>query len=441
MVKLANTFSQFKKTNALVVGDFMLDKYTYGCINRISPEAPVSILKVEKEIMKPGGAGNVVLNLLSLGVNVKALGRIGHDLEGEILSLELKKEKADISHLHFQKEYNTPVKNRLIAGSQQVIRVDFEKIEKVSNEIEEKIIKDLDKILSDIQIVAISDYAKGFLSDNLLKKIIDRSNEKNIPVIVDPKGVDFTKYRGATIIKPNLLEAYLAANVSKNESLDKVSKILLDSTLVKHLIITRSEDGISLFSKNQRDDFPVVSKEVKDVTGAGDTVLATICLALANNLDIKLSCQLANIAASIAIEHVGCVKVTLEDFARRLLENDGDNKIFDVNHLYALKKILYNKDFYLLGIESESGFTTSIFKAIKDLSKKEKNLIIYIMDSNPDQEFIDLLSSLTEVSFIILQAENLKNLCMEIHPKNVFVMKDSKVTQLKHANALIEVGT
>ncbi len=440
MVKLAGTFSRLKKINALVVGDFMLDKYTYGEVKRISPEAPVSVLKVENEEIKAGGAGNVVLNLLSLGAGVKVVGRVGNDTKGEALAYSLKQEGADVNYLVVQQDYKTPVKNRFIASSQQILRVDFEDIIPLSEELEKNIIKDLEIIIKDIDVVAISDYGKKFLSDKFIQEIIRIANEKKIIVIIDPKGQDFKKYKGATIIKPNLQEAYLAAKQSSSCPLETVAKIIFDETSIDNLIITRSEEGISIFNKNlKRSDFPVVAKAVKDVTGAGDTVLAMISFALANKLSIKIAAELANIAASIAVEYIGCARITLSDFARRLLEYDSENKIFDESHLYALKEILKGKSFSLLGIDTTLGMTSEVFRTIRKLSlNNQKDLIIYLTDPNPDDEFITLLSSLTEVSFIILHNKNLIKLCEELYPDEIFVMQNDKPVRLDHTQELLE---
>jgi len=439
MVKLTGSFSRLQKINSLVIGDFMLDKYTYGHISKISPEAPVSILKVQNEKMQPGGAGNVVLNLLSLGAAVVVIGRIGDDLEGDILLNFLKKQKANIDNLFVQKNYKTPVKNRFIAESQQVLRVDFEKIEPFDNEIEKIVFKKLPQILESIDIVAMSDYAKGFLSERLIRFVIDQAREKNIPIIVDPKGSDFNKYRYANILKPNLKEAYVAANLSQSESLDKVAKILLKQTKIDHLIITRSQEGISLYSKDfERKNFPARSKEVKDVTGAGDTVLAMLCLAVANKLDLDHALQLSNIAASLVIEYIGCAQITLCQFAKRLLEYDVENKIFDFSHLCALKKILENRKFFLIVLNTDKGITTSIFRSIKTLSSnKSKGIIIYILDQNPADEFIDLLSSINEVDFIILKNKNLRSLIEEIHPDKVYLIKEENLQELESLKELI----
>lgn len=441
MVKLTGTFSKLQKINALIIGDFMLDKYTYGNINRISPEAPVSILKVRDEKTQPGGAGNVALNLVALGANVAAIGRIGNDSEGKILSDFLKKQNTDVTNLVVQKDYQTPVKNRFIAESQQILRVDFERIDFLDKETERNIIKKLPEIFRSIDVIAMSDYAKGFLSEKLIRSVIETAREKKIPIIVDPKGSDFSKYKYADIIKPNLKEAYIAANLNQNESLEKAAKIILKQTKAEHLIVTRSQQGISLFGNNcERKDFPARSKEVKDVTGAGDTVLAMLSLAVGNKLCLEEASELSNIAASIAIEYIGCAHVTLSQFAKRLLEYDAQNKIFDFSHLFALKKVLENNKFCLIALNSNKGITTSIFKAIKTLSSRGlSGIIIYILDPNPDDEFIDLLSSINEVDFIILKDKNLKSLIDEIHPHETYFIKDEKLCQLKSSEELIKV--
>ena len=204
MVKDENfVFSKFKPIKVLLIGDYMLDQYTYGDIYRISPEAPVPILNIDKKNSMPGGAGNVALNLLELGAKVDLLGRIGEDKEGKELLSILEKSKLNTENLIEQKHCPTILKNRLIAESQQVLRVDFEKILPLSKDLEEKIIKKLPNLIKDKQVIAISDYGKGFLSKKLLFEIIRISKDFNVPTIIDPKGEDFSKYRGASILKPN----------------------------------------------------------------------------------------------------------------------------------------------------------------------------------------------------------------------------------------------
>lgn len=443
MVKLCGMLSRFRSVRVLVIGDFMLDTYTTGKVKRISPEAPVSVLHVQKEESRPGGAGNVVLNLVSLGAEVIAVGRIGYDFGGEMLRDALESEGVDIENLILQKGYKTPVKNRLIADAQQVLRVDFETVSFLPEPLEEDVINRLPPLMDEVQIIAISDYGKGFLSRSLLRKIIEMASAKDIPVIVDPKGDDFAKYSGATAIKPNLTEAYAAAKLPLEAPLDQVASIILQNCGVEMLIVTRSEAGISLFNKNgQQIDFPVRSKEVKDVTGAGDTVLSMISIALANKLDIKYGAQLANIAAGMAIERLGCARINLSEMAERLLEFDVENKIFDEEHLFALQHALKGKLYTVLGLNSRRGMSTALFRSLRKLSSRDtgRKLIVYVRDNDPEEEFVSLLSSLAEVDFIVLKCESLKNLCDIIHPHQVFVIQEDQLQALDHASALLSQG-
>ncbi|MES2273907.1 MAG: D-glycero-beta-D-manno-heptose-7-phosphate kinase [Chlamydiota bacterium] len=440
MVKLSRTFSQFKPFRALVLGDFMLDTYTTGRVKRISPEAPVPVMEVWKQESRPGGAGNVVLNLTTLGGEVFAVGRIGSDSEGNDLKARLTQEGADTNAILIEKNYKTPVKNRLIADSQQLLRVDFETITPLVPELEAVIIEQLQRLIPQVQVVALSDYGKGFLTNRLIAAALQIADRHQIPVIVDPKGADFTKYKGATLLKPNLSEAYAAAKMAPHFSLDQVGRHLLEISSAQMLLITRSEAGMSLFDqKGLRTDFPVRSKEVKDVTGAGDTVLSMICLGLANGLEIDLVAQLANIAAGISIEKLGCAQVTLSELARRLLEYDSDTKIFDESHTYALHQVLKGKRYSLLVLEKGQGLTNSLFRTIRQLSGRNGHeLIIYVRDSHPSDEFIHLLSSLNEVDYIILQTESLKNLCNAIHPHEIYVLEEDRLVHLDPAKNLLD---
>ncbi|MFI5334892.1 MAG: D-glycero-beta-D-manno-heptose-7-phosphate kinase [Chlamydiales bacterium] len=440
MVKLIGKLSHFSPARVLVIGDFMLDTYTTGKVKRISPEAPVSVLHVQKEESRPGGAGNVALNLISLGAMVSVIGRIGRDDAGEKILSELSREGVNTDGLLREKAYRTPVKNRLIADAQQVLRVDSEVISALAEDLEEKIVEKLPALLKTVQIIAVSDYGKGFLSRSLLMTLFELAKAKEIPIIVDPKGDDFSKYQGATVLKPNLSEAYSAAKFPPETPLDQVASKILHSCYVEMLLITRGEQGISLFDrKGERFDFPVRSKEVKDVTGAGDTALAMISMALANGLDIKDAAQLANIAAGIAIERLGCARICLADMATRLLEFDVENKIFDEEHLFALQQVLKGKRFVILGLESGSGMSNLVFRTIRKLAAKDeqKKLIVYVRDNDPDEEFVSLLSSLAEIDFIVLKCESLKNLCEIIQPEAVFSIEKSKLLTFDHHGALL----
>ncbi len=440
MVKLIGLFSRFNPVRVAVIGDFMLDTYTTGKVRRISPEAPVSVLHVQKEESLAGGAGNVVLNLISLGAHVTAIGRVGADVAGEQIRQSLSTEGVSIDGLIIEKGFKTPVKNRLIADSQQVLRVDFETITPIPEQLEQSVVERLPDLLSDVQIIAISDYGKGFLSRSLLMAIFEFAKTRNIPVIVDPKGDDFSKYSGATILKPNLQEAYAAAKLPREVPLTQVAATILKETQIDLLMITRSEEGISLFSKEGETlHFPVRLKEVKDVTGAGDTVLAMVSAALANGLEMRYAAQLANIAAGIAIERLGCARINLSDMASRLLEFDVENKVFDEEHLFALQQALQGKRYSVLGLESTQGMSSALFRSIREISTRDadQKLIIYVRDTNPDEEFVLLLSSLAEVDFVVLKCESLKNLCSIIHPHELFVMQGERLQLLDHLQALL----
>ncbi len=440
MVKLVGLLRRFHPVRVLVVGDFMLDTYTTGKIRRISPEAPVSVLHVQKQESRPGGAGNVVLNLLALGAEVTAVGRIGRDVGGETLSRLLAQEEGCTPLLYQEEGFPTPVKNRFIADAQQVIRVDFETPSSLAEELEEEILQKLPSWLTGVNVVAISDYAKGFLTKPLLRALCSQARLEGVPVIVDPKGDDFSRYQGAFMVKPNLCEAYAAAKLPKEAPLEEVASVLFQICACDQLLITRSEAGMTLFERGGgRQDFPARLKEVKDVTGAGDTVLAMVSVAVASGLTLPHAAELANIAAGIAIERLGCVRVSLSDLAERLLALDLDNKIFDEEHLFALKQSLQGKNFRVLGLHSRTGITARVLRAIKSLAAKSsgEKLIIYLSDSNPDEEFVSMLTSLAEVDFVVLQSESLRHLCQSLHPQEVYHFERGELISLSDHAALL----
>lgn len=417
MVKLARVLSRLNSTKILVIGDLLLDSYTIGKARRISPEAPVAVVLVNHEEYRPGGAGNVVLNLLSLGSQVTLLGRIGKDWAGESLCQSFKGEGVDTQFLFIQEGYKTPVKNRIIADNQQIVRIDHEQITALPEQLEQTIIDALPVIMKDAMIVAISDYAKGFLTPTLLKAIIDEARNRGIRIVTDPKGHDFSKYSGSTVLKPNLSEACAAANLPAHSPLELIASRILGATHAKMLMVTRSEAGISLFEDDgKRSDFPVAAKQVKDVTGAGDTVLAMLTYALANDLTYGEAAQLCNVAAGIAIERIGCARITLTDLAQRLLEQNSENKVFDEDHLFALQEVLKNKPFNLLTLQNVNEMTHGVFQTIKNLVQSKVSLLIYIANPELNDGFVDILTSLKEVDFILVHEESLRKLCSSASP-------------------------
>ncbi len=441
MVRLVGRLGRLSTSKILVAGDLLLDTYTIGKVNRISPEAPVAVLKVHQEEHRPGGSGNVILNLRSLAVDVVALGRVGADHAGELLKKSLFAEGVDVSAVVVQEGVPTPVKNRVIAENQQIVRVDREESIPLSPDLEQRLIASIPKLLSGIDLVAISDYGKGFFTPRLLAALISHAKQMGIPVLADPKGIEFKKYSGATIIKPNLSEAIAASGLSHDAPLSDVAAKILGITAAEVLMITRSQDGISLFyQEGHREDFPVRVREVRDVTGAGDTVLAMLACALASGLSISEAAQLSNVAAGIAIERFGCARVSLSDIARRLLDTDVANKVFDEEHIFALQQALEGHKVAVIGLNSDDGLSPRTFTLMREIAQRENwVLIVYLRDLEPDAHLVDMLVSLSEVDFIILKSESLRHLCSCIEPDEVFLVEGREIRPLRHSGELVSV--
>ncbi len=329
-------FLKNQNPNILVIGDLMIDHYLLGNCDRISPEAPVQVLNVQKETTVLGGAGNVINNLNALGANVDVISVIGDDLNG--LELKTLLEKIDVNiNLIIEQNRITSKKSRLIASNQQIIRYDQESCENIQKTSEDKILQTLEKNISKYEIILLSDYGKGVLTQNLTKKIIELVNGKNKKVIVDPKGSNYTKYKGAYLLTPNKKEASQATNINiKDESslLEAITK-LKDECELEISLITLSEDGIAIFDNNLRKK-PTVAREVYDVTGAGDTVLASIGFSLACNLDIDQSIHFANLAAGVVVGKIGSATATLNE----IIEYESSlHKSTSYSHIKTLTEI------------------------------------------------------------------------------------------------------
>ncbi|CRX38399.1 bifunctional heptose 7-phosphate kinase/heptose 1-phosphate adenyltransferase [Estrella lausannensis] len=418
MVKLIGPLSRLSPRTILVAGDFMLDSYTIGKVRRISPEAPVPVVHVTGQRKLPGGAGNVVLNLLALKASVKALGRVGADEAGRSI-IELMKEQGVKAECLFEEpSFLTPVKNRIIADGQQITRVDYEEITPLSNGIEAKVAANLDSLFENVEMVALSDYGKGFLTGSLLRLLIDEAKKRGVTSIADPKGSDFSRYRGVDIIKPNLSEAYAAAGLPLGAPLELAAERILEITGARILLLTRSQDGISIFTNDgKRHDYPVAAREVKDVTGAGDTVLAVVAMALASGLEIHEAAALANVGASCAIEQFGCAQVSVGQLAKRLSLLDPLSKIFDEEHMFIIKEALSDKTPGFLSVSAREGLSTKVFHKIAEMAKKHcDGLVVGVSDHDGSDEFVHLIASLREVAFVVLDEKNLEVLKKELVP-------------------------
>ncbi|HAI71827.1 MAG TPA: bifunctional heptose 7-phosphate kinase/heptose 1-phosphate adenyltransferase [Alteromonas australica] len=302
----------FSQAKVLIVGDLMLDRYWSGGTGRISPEAPVPVVNVSGSEDRPGGAANVAVNVATLGAKVTLLGMCGHDENARILKEKLS--SFDINCEFFEvPERDTITKLRVMSRNQQLLRLDFEK--SFADVDKSALLTTFNQALDDVDIVILSDYAKGCLSDP--QSLIRAAKQKGKKVIVDPKGSDFEKYANATLITPNVSELYAVVGEQDNEqSLVASAQSLKASLSLDGLLLTRSEDGMTLFETGE-DEFhlPAKAKEVYDVTGAGDTVVSTLAVALASRLPMQAACVLANLAASVVVGKLGTSTVTNTELA------------------------------------------------------------------------------------------------------------------------------
>lgn len=318
----------------LVVGDLMLDEYLWGKTDRISPEAPVAIVDVSRDDLRLGGAGNVINNLATLGCQVAVLGVVGDDADGHKLAEKLAEKGIEYSGLIFEPGRLTTRKTRILAGHQQVLRIDREVRASINSVSEEELLSSAYTALGNCDLLLISDYLKGVLTDRLTIALIAMANEMRVPVVVDPKGESYRKYRGATILTPNRKEAQLATGIAISDipSLEGAGKALCAALALDALLITRSEEGMSLFYPDGRHiPLPTVAREVFDVSGAGDTVLALIGVGLAAGLDIAQAAQIANIGAGIVVAKLGTSTVTADELLRGAMNSDHEpqSKIHD----------------------------------------------------------------------------------------------------------------
>jgi rfaE bifunctional protein kinase chain/domain len=310
---------KFSGVRILVVGDIMLDRYWWGEVSRISPEAPVPVVRLRKTSLAAGGAGNVAANVAGLGAKPLLFGVVGKDPEADEVRKALDGLGVSTEHIIESDDRPTTVKTRVIAHSQQVTRIDHETDDGLSAETEQLLAQSIAEKVAVADAVIISDYAKGLLTDGVLSEVIAACTEADKPVLADPKGKDYAKYRGATVITPNRREAAEACNFHENGDgvVERAGTRLLADLGVKAVLITQGEEGMTLF-RNGRGPvtFVTAAREVYDVTGAGDTVIATLATAVAAGADLETATNLANIAAGIVVEQVGTTAIDIAELRR-----------------------------------------------------------------------------------------------------------------------------
>ena len=323
---LRKVVKAFKDKRILVVGDIMVDCYLQGQVARISPEAPVPVVTVDSEARRLGGAANVAHNISALGGEALLCGRVGDDYDGRWLLEELGASGIDAGGVFVEPGIPTTVKTRLVAHNQQIVRFDRESLGMPSKDLGEQVASFIGKIWKSIDGAVISDYGKGVVTDEVMDRMRSvNSRGGKRPVAVDPKSTFFELYRNMTVITPNLKEAIAAAAVpqERDRYIERVGENLLKKTKASALLMTRGEDGMTLFEKGEGPfHIPTVAREVYDVTGAGDTVIGTLSLALAAGSTFREAAFLANLAAGIVVGEFGTVpaarKQLLEAVPRKI---------------------------------------------------------------------------------------------------------------------------
>lgn len=376
----------FDNLTVLVVGDLMVDCYLQGSVSRISPEAPVPVVLVNRREKKLGGAGNVAHNLLSLGARVRLISCVGDDTEGRWIAEHLKNNCVEMDAFFLRSDMKTSVKTRVTAQNQQLLRYDDERITFVPGELVRAVEADMPALLEDVQAVIISDYGKGVVTFEMAQMVIAEANKRNIPVFVDPKGNDYAKYAGAFCCTPNLKELREVSGMPcrTEQEIFTAGSDLCRSARFDYMLVTRSEKGLSLIKCGEaaKQDFPAAEKEVIDVTGAGDTVISVFALCVVYGMPLPECCILANVAASIVCSKFGAATVTVREIdeargkrgrektitaedavawadmlramGKRIVFTNGCFDIVHAGHVASLHKARSQGDALIVGVNSDA---------------------------------------------------------------------------------------
>lgn len=345
MKSIIDRFEAGKRPRILVIGDIMIDHYIWGKCSRISPEAPVQVIDVEKETTLLGGSGNVINNVVAFGADAEVISVIGDDKSGKVI-VDLLNHLNLKTFLITEQKRKTTIKTRLIASHQQVVRFDQEENTDISEDSQIDVINYLIRNINNCDIVLLSDYSKGMLPKDLTIRIIEIARHNNKKVLVDPKGPDFSKYFGAYLLKANLLEAMEATgiNIMDDDSLTTAIKMLKNELDLELSLITLGERGIAYYDNELVIEAAVV-KETIDVTGAGDTVLAALGVSLCVGCTIRDAVSFANKAASIVVGKLGSATVTVEDIVTldHSKNSYAKNKVFEIDELKEIVLSLKRK--------------------------------------------------------------------------------------------------
>ena len=318
---LRQYIQRFPQASVLVIGDLILDHYIWGRVSRISPEAPVPVVHVDSESLKLGGAANVFNNILALGGKADLCGVIGSDETGRLLLKELGSKRAGRGGIVIDHERPTTRKSRVIAHNQQVVRYDVEQRDELKKSLQQRILRYVESRAKELSCLVVSDYAKGVVTATLMSELTRLASLRRIPVVVDPKVEHFGYYKSATVITPNHLEATQAAGVhgDDDQAIDQAGAIIRQRLGCQSVLVTRGEKGMSLYEANGVSwHIPTQAQQVYDVTGAGDTVIGTLALALSTGATMREAAQLANQAAGIVVGMIGTATVSAQQLSEAL---------------------------------------------------------------------------------------------------------------------------
>lgn len=324
---LLSALEKIGSQHILCIGDVMLDRFVYGEVERISPEAPIPILHVQREMSCLGAAGNVLRNIHSLGGQTDFIAVVGADTAGHEVAQQLLSVQGVTSFLYTDAARPTTVKTRYVCEGQQLLRVDHEQIGPVVAEVEEQILAQIAESVAQCDVVVLSDYAKGVLSDRVVRAAIERARRHKRPILIDPKGRDYSRYQGASFLTPNRKELAEIAGfkIITMTDAERAARVLIDFVGLDGVIAKLGSDGICLVRKDKpAQHFHTKAREVFDVSGAGDTVIATLALVLAAGLAIEAAVELANLAGSIVVGKVGTATIGRDDLAHALMEHESD---------------------------------------------------------------------------------------------------------------------
>ncbi len=317
--ELKSAIQRFSRTRILVIGDIILDKFVWGNVTRISPEAPVPVVEVKQETKRFGGAANVLNNIASLGGHAVLCGVVGEDRAGREISERVRAMGLPAEGIITVNDRPTSVKSRVVAHNQQVVRFDRESRKRIASEAIHRILDFIRKVQTDIDAIIVADYGKGVISDVMMKGLRSLVWNSGIILGVDPKTGNFEFYKGVDVLTPNHLEAgaYCAMEIEDEERLIQAGRHMLESLGARSVLITQGKEGMTLFEQaGEVSHIPAVARKVFDVTGAGDTVISILCMGLAAGLDLKASAVIANFAAGIVVGELGTSTVTAEELEK-----------------------------------------------------------------------------------------------------------------------------